>query len=113
MNTTQDRSRAAETADLFARAVELHQRGRLQEAEQHYRQILTRDPGHADSLHLLGVLAHQVGRNELAVELIGKALTTNDRVPEFHYNIGLAYGALGRFEEAAEHNRRAIALDPN
>ena len=105
--------RAAEIAALFAKAVEAHQRGRLQEAEQQYRQILARDPGHADSLHLLGVLAHQVGRNDLAVELIGKALKANDRVPEFHYNIGLAYGALGRFEEAAAHNRRAIALDPN
>ena len=68
---------------------------------------------HADCLHLLGVLAHQVGRNDLAVDLIGKALALNDRVPEFHYNIGLAHGALGQFEQAATHNRRAIALNPS
>ena len=105
--------RTAEIADLFANAVDLHQRGRLQEAEQHYRQILARAPNHADSLHLLGVLAHQVGRNNLAVDLIGKALAINDRVPEFHYNIGLAHGALGQFGEAAAHNRRAIVLNPN
>jgi tetratricopeptide (TPR) repeat protein/2-polyprenyl-3-methyl-5-hydroxy-6-metoxy-1,4-benzoquinol methylase len=110
---SRDDFRPAEIADLFANAVALHQTGRLQEAEQHYRQILARDPGHADSLHLLGVLAHQVGRNELAVELIGKALAVDDRIPDFHYNIGLAHGALGRFEQAAAHNRRAIELDPN
>ena len=104
--------RTAETADLFANAVELHQHGRLREAEQRYRQVLARDPGHADSLHLLGVLAHQVGRNDLAIDLIGKALAINDRVPEFHYNIGLAHAALGQLEKVAEHNRRAIALNP-
>src|SRR6476646_1174580 len=90
----------ADIADLFANAVALHPRGRLQEGEHHYRQVLARDPGHAASLHLLGVLAHQAGRNDLAVELIGKALAINDRVPEFHYNIGLAYGALAQFDKA-------------
>jgi Flp pilus assembly protein TadD/2-polyprenyl-3-methyl-5-hydroxy-6-metoxy-1,4-benzoquinol methylase len=45
--------------------------------------------------------------------MILKAIASNDRAPEFHYNVGLAYGALGRFEEAATHNRRAIALQPN
>src|ERR1041385_6414594 len=67
----------------------------------------------ADSdLHLLGVLAHQVGRNDLAVELIGKALKANDRVPEFHYNIGLAYGALGRFRSASSRRAGAPGRPP-
>lgn len=97
----------------FELAVGHHQAGRLREADQHYRRALAADPGHVDSLHLLGVLAHQVGRSEIAVDLIGKALARNDDVPDFHYNIGLAFGALGRFEDAARHNRRAIALRPD
>src|SRR5437867_1473861 len=40
-----------------------HQSGRLAEAEAIYRQILAVEPRHADALHLLGVIAHQVGRN--------------------------------------------------
>ena len=60
--------RAAETASLFATAVGLHQAGRLQEAEQHYRRLLAADPNHADGLHLLGVLAHQAGRPDAAIE---------------------------------------------
>src|SRR6266700_2851364 len=79
---------SADAASQFGLAVGHHQAGRLREAEQHYRQALAADPLHADSLHLLGVLAHQVGRSEIAVELIGKALTQNDRVPDYHYNIG-------------------------
>jgi tetratricopeptide (TPR) repeat protein len=79
----------ADAASQFGLAVGHHQAGRLREAEQHYRQALAADPLHGDSLHLLGVLAHQVGRSEIAVELIGKALARNDRVPDYHYNIGL------------------------
>lgn len=104
---------SADAANHFGVAIGHHQAGRLREAEQHYRHALAADPGHVESLHLLGVIAHQVGHNEIAIELIGKALVLNDRAPEFHYNIGLAYGALGRFTEAAAHNAKAIALRPD
>src|ERR1043165_5505071 len=105
--------RAAEIADHFARGLALHQSGRLQEAEQHYAQVLARDQRHAETPHLPRALAPQPGRKDAAVELIGKALAVNDRVPEFHYNIGLAYGALRQFDKAAAHNRRAVALKPD
>ena len=104
---------AAQAATAFAAALRAHQAGRLQEAEQHYRQALAADPKHIDALHLFGVLAHQAGRSDVAVDLIGKALALDERVPDLHYNIGLAYGALGRLEEAAAHNRTAIALKPD
>ena len=108
-----DDFRAAQAATEFAAALRAHQAGRMQEAEQHYRQALAADPKHIDALHLFGVLAHQAGRSDIAVDLIGKALALDERVPDFHYNIGLAYGALGRLEEAAAHNRKAIALRPD
>jgi tetratricopeptide (TPR) repeat protein/SAM-dependent methyltransferase len=97
-------------ANLFATAVRHHQAGQLAQAESGYRQILAIDKDHVDSLHFLGVLAHQVGRNDAAVELIGKAIALNQRIPECHYNIGLAYRALGRMDDAIAHNRRAIEL---
>ena len=78
-----------------------HQAGRLNEAERLYLQILKIDPGHADALHLLGVLAHQVGRNDLAVDLIGRAIAQNGRVPAFHNNLGNALKAQGKLQEAA------------
>jgi len=104
---------ATSAAARFSEAVRHHQAGQLREAEHLYRQALAVDPKHADSMHLLGVLAHQVGNHQGAIEMIGKALAISPSAPEFHYNIGLAYGALGRFEEAASHNARAIALRPD
>ena len=43
-------------------AVASHQSGDLRQAETLYRQVLNRHPRHVDAQHLLGVLAHQTGR---------------------------------------------------
>ncbi|MCS5659524.1 MAG: tetratricopeptide repeat protein, partial [Dehalococcoidia bacterium] len=51
-------------------AMQHHTAGRLPEAEKIYQQILQTDPNHPDALHLLGVIAHQVGQNNRAVDLI-------------------------------------------
>jgi Flp pilus assembly protein TadD len=100
-------------ADQLAKALRHHQAGQLAEAESHYRKILAVDQNHIDSLHLLGVIAHQVGRNDFALDLIGKAIALNDRNPAFHNNIGLAFDAVARTEDAVAHYRRAITLNPN
>ena len=98
---------------LCANALRLHQQGQLAEAERGYRQVLDLDPHHADSLHLLGVLAHQVGRNDVAVELIGKAIARDKRPAAFHTNLGTALQALGRLEEAKASYERALTINPN
>ena len=38
---------------------------------------------HADSLHLLGVIAYQTGRHDLALDMIRKAIAINLRLPRF------------------------------
>src|ERR1043166_7202956 len=97
---------------LFTKAIELHQRGDLGQAESLYRQVLQAVPAHLDGLNLLGVLAVQTGRHELAVELIGKAIAVNDRVPDFHNNIGEALRRMGNLERAADHFTKAVDLEP-
>jgi tetratricopeptide (TPR) repeat protein len=96
----------------FSKALNLHVAGRPAEAEPLYRQILAVNPRHVDSLHLLGVAAHDHGRDHEALDLIGKAIALNDRVADFHCNMGLVMSALGRADEAIAHFNRAIALDP-
>ena len=54
--------------------VEHHSAGRLPEAENVYQQILQAEPNQPAVLHMLGVIAHQVGKNDIAVDLIGKAI---------------------------------------
>ncbi|HEV3395632.1 MAG TPA: tetratricopeptide repeat protein [Xanthobacteraceae bacterium] len=104
---------AAATAQPFAAALRHLQAGQLPDAERLCRQILGADPRHADSLHLLGLIAHLTGRNEAAVDLIGKAIALNDSSPELHNNIAAAWRALGRLDAAAAHSARAVALKPD
>src|SRR5262249_13077430 len=97
----------------FEIAFQHHQSGRLAEAEAIYQQILAVEPHHANALHLLGVIAHQVGRNDIAVDLIRKAIAITATVPDFHTNLGETYRALGKMEDAIAAYRQAIALAPN
>jgi tetratricopeptide (TPR) repeat protein/2-polyprenyl-3-methyl-5-hydroxy-6-metoxy-1,4-benzoquinol methylase len=108
-----DAAAGVRIAELLDTARRYHQAGQLAQAEGYYRKILAIDPNHADSLHLLGVIAHQVGRSDMAVDLIRKAIALNDRNPTFHNNIGLALDALGRTEDAVAYYGLAITLNPN
>jgi tetratricopeptide (TPR) repeat protein len=100
-------------ADAFRAGLAHHQAGRLGEAEARYRETLAAAPDHADALHLLGVLASQVGRHDVAVDLIDLAIRQDGKNSLYHSNRGLALHGLRRFEEALAAYDRALALRPN
>src|SRR5258708_22253098 len=100
------------TADLLHQALQHHQAGRLNEAAALYQEMLAAELDHSDGLHLMGVLANQVGRPELAIDYIGRALRTQDQSAVYHNNYGQALAALGRLDEAIASYRRALALHP-
>jgi tetratricopeptide (TPR) repeat protein len=97
---------------LLAQALGHHRAGRLIDAEPIYRQILALDPRHADSLHLLGMIAYQAGRHQIAVEMMGKAIAVNKTQAAYHSNLGTVFQAQGMLEEAAASYRSALALSP-
>ena len=97
----------------LAAAMQYHQAGRLAEAEGIYRQILGIQPANADALHLLGVIASQVGQHESAVDLIRRAIHFDPEHAAANINLGNALRALGRMEEAAGAYRRAIHIQPD
>ena len=76
-------------------ALSHHQAGRLAEAEKIYRQILAQQPDHADALHLLGVLAEQAGRSDVAVDLIRRAIAICSTNASYYGNLGIARKATG------------------
>jgi tetratricopeptide (TPR) repeat protein len=108
-------ARAMPTAlqSAFIAAVRHHQGGLLNEAETLYRQVLAADPRHADSLHLLGVVAFQTGRSRIAVELIRKAINIKGNVAAYHSNLGNALKEQGRLTFAFACYRKALALEPD
>ncbi|MBV8934801.1 MAG: tetratricopeptide repeat protein [Alphaproteobacteria bacterium] len=90
-----------------------HQAGRLRHAEALYRKALHKNPGDANALHLLGVLAYQRGAAGQALRLIERALPTLPDIPDVHLNFGNVLRELGRLEEAVTSYRRALALKPD
>jgi hypothetical protein len=94
-------------------AKQLHQAGKLSEAEGIYRQILAGQPNHPEALHLLGVLAAYMGRHETALGLIGRAIGIQPRFPQAFNNLGLTLHAMGRFDEAKAAYEQAISIWPD
>jgi tetratricopeptide (TPR) repeat protein len=93
-------------------ALQHHKAGRLQQAEQMYRQVLALQPEHADAMHYLGVIAHQVGRDDVAAELIRRATQLKPGYAEAYSNLGDTLWALGKLDEAIVACRQAIELKP-
>ena len=98
--------------EAFSIAVEHHRAGRVEAAEPIYRRILELDPDHAYALHLLGVLVHQSGQHEQAIEYLETAIRINGDEAAFHGNLGDVYCVLRRYPQAIAAYRRALALRP-
>jgi len=98
---------------IFAAALQYIAAGQIEEAERLCRQILAAEPAHADSLHLLGVIAHQAGRTNAALELIERALAIRDDSAPYHNDCGNVLRRLGRLDEALGHYGRALVLAPD
>jgi tetratricopeptide (TPR) repeat protein len=96
--------------EFLQRGVQCHQAGLLTQAEVCYRQVLAVQPNHADGLHLLGVLAHQGGRPEAAIELIRLALQQHDYNPVYRTNLAVVLRDQGKIDEAIAEARKAIQL---
>lgn len=94
-------------------ALEHHIAGRLPEAESIYMQVLEKEPDHPVALHFLGVIAHQVGKNDIAVDLIGKALVIKPDFAEAYTNLGVVLDAQGKLDDAIASFQKALIIDPN
>jgi Flp pilus assembly protein TadD len=97
---------------LIPRALRLHQEGRVAEAEALYREVLSRDAGHAVALHYLGMAAWQRGDAATGERLMRAAIEVNAAIPDFHNNLGLLLRDTGRAAEAVECYARTLEVDP-
>lgn len=96
---------------LIEQGLRLHQAGKLAEADRLYRSILDIDPNDFNALQLLGALRCDQGEAQQAVELIRHALMLAED-PVARLNLGRAWHALGRHDEALAEYDHALALAP-
>jgi len=96
---------------LLQQAFELQQKKQYPEAEKVYRQILQDNPDTPAVLNLLGVLLHQTGRHDQAVELLTKADALKPDDDEILNNLGAAYRGQKNWDAAADCFKKSIALN--
>jgi tetratricopeptide (TPR) repeat protein len=103
----------AVSPDALYRAGLLHlQAGRQLDAQMCCRKALAADPNHAETLHLMGVLALRAEQPDLAVEWIARAIR-HDPQPRYLSTLGNTLQIQRRFEEALKAFDKAIQLKPD
>jgi tetratricopeptide (TPR) repeat protein len=93
-------------------ALQLHRQGRMEQAEQLYREVLAVAPRHAEALHMLGIVALQQRRFDEADRLIAEALSISPDSAEALSNRATALRALGRLDDALASYDQALAVRP-
>ena len=93
-------------------ALELHKSKRLDEAEAIYRELLETLPQSALVHNMLGVLEGQRQNHKEAIRWLESAIGINERIADFHDNLGAALLATGRVEDAQRRFRKALDLQP-
>ncbi len=99
--------------DAILGAQHLQRTGKLADAESIYNAILTAFPDEPNTLHFLGILRHQQGRNDEAVALIRRAAEglPGDSGP--WVNLGNVLLEAERFDDAVDAYKQASEFAPD
>lgn len=108
----QQNQQAVSVAEALERGVAHHRRGEFQEAERLYRAVLQAQPENADALHLLGRLALQFGKFDVAEEYTCKAATLHPQQAVFQQTLGEIFREQGKWQESEQCFRRALERQP-
>jgi predicted TPR repeat methyltransferase len=105
--------RAVSLDEAISIAIQLQQHEQWSAAGDIYRGVLAVAPDWPDAVHYSGVLAHQEGRSELAVDLIERSLQLEPHRADWHSNLAIVLRDRLELDKAIAACQRAIALDPH
>ncbi len=108
----QRRSDAPAPAFQVSNLIEIFNRGQVDEVIAQAEEILDRFPNTFLLAKLLATALLITGKNEASVERFRAAASLNPTDPTLYNDLGLAFRAISRHDDAASSFRRAIELDP-
>lgn len=97
---------------ILNKAYTLHKNGKLDEAEELYKELLQIKPDDLNILNLYSLLCLSKGDTKLAIDLLSKALVLNNN-PEIMSNLAKAYYMAGDVENSIEFYNKAALIKPN
>jgi tetratricopeptide (TPR) repeat protein len=103
-------SNPSNPATILAQADQLRQAGRMTEAEQLVRAVVTAHPNLPSALNMLALFVRHRGDNAEAEALMRRAIAAAPREAALHNNLGNILLALGKPADAESSYRAAIAI---
>jgi tetratricopeptide (TPR) repeat protein len=91
----------------------LLQKGRVDEAMDHFKKAVKITPTYADGYYNLGNALMQIGHSDEAMELFRKVLEIQPSHIKANNNLGVALMRSGRPDEAIAYCQKAIDLNPD
>ncbi|MBY0508693.1 MAG: tetratricopeptide repeat protein [Rhodospirillaceae bacterium] len=99
--------------NTFHESLAHYQQGRLAQALELCRHVLTLEPAHFNALHLSGVIEAQAKHFAEAIAFMRKALEIKPDSAMANYNLGIAYEGLGQIVAAGESYTNAVRIKPD
>lgn len=99
-------------AEAFMVAGRLYAAGDLQAAEAQAWAILNIEPTHAESLRMIGVIAHQTGDLGKALDYLNRSLLCNNARADTWKDRGDLYLTTGELRSAVSDYEQALRLQP-
>jgi tetratricopeptide (TPR) repeat protein len=83
----------------------------IDSAAKNFQRVLDRDPKHAGALAASGEVEFRRKHYSAAVDLLQRAIASDDRLREAHYYLGLTYARLGKKQESEQELAIATRLE--
>lgn len=101
-----------EVQEQLKKALAHHQSGELEPAEDIYKNILEADERQWEARYYLGTLQLQRGTPDQSISSFLKVVQLQPELPDVHNNLGVAYQAVGKWQEAGQSFEQALRLNP-
>src|SRR4051794_38858132 len=100
-------------AEVLSTAFTHFYQKRYADAERTARAILAADPKQAYALHLLGMIAYEFDRYELAADYFERSIDSRGPEPDFYQHLADAYRNAGQTAKAIDRYRQSLRLRPD
>ena len=97
----------------FNLAVQNHQEGKIDIAQELYSQVLKINPNHSSTLNNFALIFQGSGENQKAKDCLEKAIEINPDYATAHNNLGNIFKELGENQKAKECYEKAITINPD
>jgi len=102
----------ADAKKIYARALQKHQEGKLEEAKELYKKVVKLDPRNIEALNNLGVVYMNKKVYKWAIIRLNDALKIKSDYPDAHYNLACIYAQNKDVNRSLSYLKNAIKYNP-